>query len=152
MGISTATLTTNLNNNKDRYLDLTHQLNNYNEIYNVNFYLDNLNSVEYDKLDRANNNIKAKVLRMKQEYMTLDYSENENKTRSNIMYFSILVTSVLFIIAVMFTKNMISMNKLITISLSIIIVYFGILLFILYNQANRRKYAWNQYYWPEVKK
>lgn len=152
MSVDISRLTENLNSHKDKYLELTHQLNNYNEIYNVNFYLDNLNTVEYDKLERANNNIKGKVLRMKQEYMTLEYSENENKTRSNIMYSSIIVTSILFILGAMFIKKLITTNKLVMISLSIIIVYFGILLFVLYNQANRRKYAWNQYYWSEIKK
>ena len=138
--------------NKDKYLDLTHQLNNYNEIYNVNFYLDNLNSVEQDKLDRTNNNIKSKILRMKQEYMLLDYSEKENKMRANIMYWTIIISSILFVLGSLYSLNKLSQNMLILYGLLILIVYFCLILFFLYRQSKRRKYAYNQYYWSEMKK
>lgn len=151
MSINVNEMKTSLNSHKDKYLDLSHQLNNYNEIYNVNFYLNNLNSVEKEKLERTNNNIKAKVLRMKQEYMTLDYSSNENKTRANIIYWTIIVASVLFIMGGMYVDNKLAQSMLITIMIIAIIVYFCTVLFILYNQTNRRKYAWDQYYWGQMK-
>lgn len=151
MSINVNEMKTSLNSHKDKYLDLSHQLNNYNEIYNVNFYLNNLNNVEKDKLDMTNNNIKAKVLRMKQEYMTLDYSSNENKTRANIIYWTIIVASVLFIMGGMYVDNKLAQSMLITIMIIAIIVYFCTVLFILYNQTNRRKYAWDQYYWGQMK-
>lgn len=152
MSINLEQMKGELNQNKDKYLDLTHQLNNYNEIYNVNFYLDNLGSLERDKLDRTNNNIKSKVLRMKQEYMVLDYSEYENKLRSNIMYWSIVISAILFCLCAMYSQEKLSKNMLILISLVLIILYFLIVLFMIFQQSQRRKYAFNQYYWANMKK
>lgn len=102
MSVDINAIKTTLDGNKDQYLDLTHQLNNYNEIYNVNFYLKNMNSLEYERLERANENLKAKVLKMKQEYMLLDYGKHENNMRANIMYTTLIVASIIFIVCALF--------------------------------------------------
>lgn len=141
-----------LDENKDKYLDLTHQLNNYNEIYNVNFYLKNMNTLEFDRLDKANKNIKAKILKMKQEYMLQDYGVHENKMRANIMYTTLIITSIIFIVCTLFYEGKLEQNFAIMICIGIMIVYFAIVIFILMANSKRRKYAWEQYYWNEFKK
>lgn len=143
---------TTLNTNKDQYLDLTHQLNNYNEIYNVNFYLKNLNTLEYDRLDRANQNIKSKIMKMKQEYMLLDYSTHENKMRARIMVTTMILLSVVFILLALYYQNKMDLNMAVMITVALSVVYFGIVIFILVANSKRRKYAWDQYYWSDMKK
>lgn len=152
MSVDIISIKKTLDDNKDKYLDLTHQLNNYNEIYNVNFYLKNMNTLESDRLDRANQNIKVKILKMKQEYMLLDYSVHQNRMRSNIMYTTLIIAAIIFIICTLFYQGKLEKNTAIMICIGIIVVYFLIVLFILKANAKRRKYAWDQYYWNEFKK
>jgi hypothetical protein len=141
-----------LNNERISYLDLTHQLNNYNEIYNLNFYLKNMNTLELDKMTKVNQNIRAKVLRMKQEYMLMDYGIHEHKMRANILYTTLVVVSVIFIIVAFYVKGSMDKNTVIMISVVLGVLYLIIMLFILSANSKRRKYAWDQYYWSEMKK
>jgi magnesium-transporting ATPase (P-type) len=152
MSVDINAIKTTLDGNKDQYLDLTHQLNNYNEIYNVNFYLKNMNSLEYERLERANENLKAKVLKMKQEYMLLDYSRHESNMRANIMYTTLLVACIIFILCALFYQEKIQKNVMIMIITGLAVIYFAIIIFILMANSKRRKYAWDQYYWNEMKK
>ena len=151
MSINLDQMKTILNENKDKYLDLTHQLNNYNEIYNVNYYLKNLNTSETEKLDRSNNNIKSKVLRMKQEYMVLDYSQYENQMRANIMYLTVVVSGIVFILCSMYSQDKLSKNILTLSCIGILILYLLIVLIVIFKQTSRRIYAYNQYYWGNMK-
>lgn len=152
MGIDIETIKTNMNTYIDTYQKQTHELSNYNEIYSVNFYLQNMNTLEADRLERANNNIKAKVLKMKQEYMLMDYGVHENKMRANIMFTTLVIASIVSILLVMFVKDQIAQNNLIMYIVGIFVVYFGIVIFILMSNSKRRKYAWDQYYWSQMKK
>lgn len=152
MSVDLSTIKSSLDNNKDSYLDLTHQLNNYNEIYNVNFYLKNMNTLEHERLERASQNIKTKVLKLKQEYMLMDYSCHEYKMRSNIMYASVIVVAFIFIIIAMFYQDKIAQNIAIIICIVVASVYLLLVIFILLSNSKRRNYAWEQYYWQEMKK
>lgn len=152
MSVDFAAIQTTLDTNKDQYLDLTHQLNNYNEIYNVNFYLKNLNTLEYDRLDRANQNIKSKIMKMKQEYMLLDYGVHENKMRSKIMVTTLVLLSIIFVLLALFYQNRMSLNMAVMITVALSMVYFGVVIFILISNSKRRRYAWEQYYWNDMKK
>lgn len=152
MSVDFASIDTALNNNRTTYLDLTHQLNNYNEIYNLNFYLKNMNTLELDKMNKANQNIRAKVLRMKQEYLLMDYGIHEHKMRANILYTTLVVATVIFCVTAFFVKGSMDKNTVIMISIVIGVLYLVIMLFILSANAKRRKYAWDQYYWSEMKK
>lgn len=152
MIVDIATTKQTLDDNKDSYLDLTHQLNNYNEIYNVNFYLKNMNTLEHDRLNIANQNIKAKILKMKQEYMLQDYGVHENKMRTYIIEATTVITCIIFMIIAMFYQGKLDHTMAIMISIGILIVYLIIVIFLLKANSKRRKYAWDQYYWSEYKK
>jgi undecaprenyl pyrophosphate phosphatase UppP len=111
-----------------------------------------MNSLEYERLERANENLKAKVLKMKQEYMLLDYGKHENNMRANIMYTTLLIASIIFILCALFYQERIKKNVMIMIIVGLAVIYFGIIIFILMANSKRRKYAWDQYYWQEMKK
>lgn len=150
--VDVTTIKTNFNNNKNVFLDMTHQLNNYNEIYSVNSYLNNMNTVEHDRLSRINENIKAKVLKLKQEYLLLEYGKHEHGMRITIMLITMIVISIVSVIFGFYCENKLDRNTSVMISLGILVVYFLIILLIIKANAKRRKYDWNQYYWLEMKK
>lgn len=154
MSVNINTIQEAMESNKDTYLDLTHQLNNYNEIYNVNFYLKNMNTIEQDRLAAINQNVKSKVLRMKQDYMMMEYGVHEYRMRSNIMYATIVVTAIVFIIwgMVIRVPPALSQSSAVMYSLVIGVLYMALVIFLLMSNAKRRRYAWNQYYWADMKK
>ena len=77
-----------LQSNKILYLDLTHKLNDYNEIYNLNTYLDGANSTELERLSYTNETLKTRLLKLKQEYLLEDRGVKAYTFRSNILYFT----------------------------------------------------------------
>jgi uncharacterized membrane protein len=136
---------------KVKYLDLTHKLNDYNEIYNLNKHLLDTNNMEYDKLYNGSNQIKTKLMKSKQEYMLLDYSINEYKMYSNLLAFTIFIVCVLLFFVTKATKE--TQKQLIIILSVIAVIYLIIVIVILKTSGNRRNYAWTHWYWdPMVKK
>jgi hypothetical protein len=152
MPVNITTHEGNLTSNKNHYMDLTHQLNNYNEVYNVNFYLNNLNNVELDRLQNMEGNIRAKVLKMKQEYLLTDFAINEHRLRSNIIYMGLIVMAIVFLIASFYSGGSLKGPIAFTIISVIVLLYLLIALFFVYANSHRRRYAWEQYYWSEMKK
>ncbi len=139
-----------LETNKIKFLDITHKLNDYNEIYSVNTYLQGAYDLELDRINAVNNDLKTQLLKMKQEYMTNDSGVYAYKFRINIVYFTIFVICILLMLTALFSQNKLSLRLLIIIGLVIIAIYFIIVLIIIKSNNERRYYAYNQYYWNAV--
>ena len=152
MAVNISAVESTLATNKDSYMDLTHQLNNYNEIYNVNFYLNNLNNIELERLKTFEANIKAKVLKMKQEYLLTDFGINEFKLRSNIIYLGLIIMAIVFIIVSFYSSGSLKGGSAFTMAFVLILIYLLISIFVVAANSKRRRYAWEQYYWREMKK
>jgi len=144
-----------LQSNKILYLDLTHKLNDYNEIYNLNTYLDGANSTELERLSYTNETLKTRLLKLKQEYLLEDRGVKAYTFRSNILYFTTIITSIVLCLAAVYVEGGaggLSAQMAVMISIGIIVVYFIILLFIVRANIERRYYAYDQYYWDQMKK
>lgn len=137
--------------NKVKFLDLTHKLNDYNEIYNVNTYLQGAYGMELERLLATNNDLKTHLLRMKQEYMTNESGINAYRFRTNVVYFTILVVSVILMITALFTQGKLGARMLFIICAVIIVIYFIIVLIMIKSNNERRYYAYNQFYWYPIK-
>lgn len=138
--------------NRIKYLDLTHKLNDYNEIYSVNNYLNGANGVELDRLTTTDNTIRTRILRLKQEYLQHDHAIKEYKFRTNILYFSSIVIAFLLVLSALFIEEKIKPKIFIIVSSSIIVIYLLILLFVVKANVTRRSQAYDQYYFDQVKK
>ncbi len=134
-----------LKSSKIKYLDSTNKLNNYNEIYNLNNHLLSTHNQELDSLVTANNQIKTKLMKMKQDYLLQEYAIHEYNMYSNILSFSILIACVaIFFVARATVENQ---RKLIYICGGLAVFYLIVVFIVLASNINRRKYAWNQWYW-----
>lgn len=145
-----------LESNKNSYLENTHRLNDYNEIYNLNSHLQKSNTLEISRLQSTDNILKSKVLKLKQEYLLLGHDTKVYHFRMNVMYFSAMVLGILFVIAAAFMvprapplKPMITGKIAIWSSCIIAIVYLIIILLVVKAHANRRAYSYNQFYWND---
>ena len=110
-----------------------------------------MHSLDNDKLDITNNNLKTSILRLKHEYLLMEHSTAYNYYRINVMLSAIFVSSFIFTFVAMFKLNQISLNAIIILILIILIVYIIIIWLTLYSAAWRRPTGWNQYYWSEMK-
>jgi cytochrome c-type biogenesis protein CcmH/NrfG len=137
---------------KIKYLDLTHKLNDYNEIYNLNTYLDGTNTTELDKLSYTNETLKTRILKLKQEYLAQESDVKLYTFRNNILYFSTIVIAFILCIVAFYSEGSFSGKFTVIIILCILTVYFFILLLLIKANVERRTYAYDQYYWAQVKK
>jgi hypothetical protein len=141
---------------KLQYLDLTHQLNNYNEIYNMNKYVSNVNSSEMQRLAGFNENLKSKVLKLKQDYMLYDVSMKKFHFWTNILYFTIVMTCLVFFAIAFHTKGApeggftISKTIVIIIICGLALFYIAVVIFSLSAYVRRRKQFYNQFYWKPM--
>jgi hypothetical protein len=135
--------------NKLKYIDLTNQLNNYNEIYNMNQYVSNINKSELDKIVSFNENLKTKILKLKQEYLLKDFAMYNYIFWSNIMYFTIIITGIVLAIIAITDIPFLSKNVKIIIMSVIGFLYLLVLMILLGVKLMRRKYSWNQFYWKK---
>jgi len=145
-------MTDQIESNKNQYLDTTHKLNDYNEIYNLNTYLLRSNTQELDKLEGTNNLLKTRILKMKQEYMLFERDQRMYGFRRNLLYLSTLVVSGLLVVAALFVQGTLQSKMAVIICAGVGIVYLIILvLMVLYN-SRRTTYSYDHIYWKPIKK
>jgi RsiW-degrading membrane proteinase PrsW (M82 family) len=132
-----------------QYLDKTHKLNDYNEIWNLNQHLIDVNTVEERKLNEFNDMIVTKLMKMKQQYMLTDYAINETAMYTKVMMFTIIIAA--FLLVIVSKTQPEGKKQLISICVGAAVFYLIVLMFILKSSANRRSYSWSQWYWDPVK-
>jgi hypothetical protein len=141
--------------NKATYFDLTNQLNNYNEIYNMNKYVGDLNKSELAKISTFNDSLETQTLKLKQQYLLKDYAINNRKLWINIMLFTIVMAGIALCTIAFYSINANVTDFFLTLKLTIItivviaIIYLFTILFVLSTNVIRRKYSWDQYYWKK---
>lgn len=141
-----------LETEKYKYLDLTHKLNDYNEIYNVNSYLKGANSAELQRLLAVNDTLRTRILRLKQEYMLHDHDISEYNFRLGVLYFSAVVVCFVLFIAALFAEDKIPRKLAFVGSIGLFTLYLIIVLIVVKVNSNRRKYSYNQWYWKPMEK
>lgn len=140
-----------LNASKNNFLELTHELNNYNEIYNTNSYLRDITTGELDKLSSAYDDIRTNLLKQKQEYMAADYALNLIRVRVKIMMWTLVVVCVvLFIVAVHAHGRvhlLLNPKVVATVCALIVLSYFVTVYLVLRGYTRHRARSWDQIYW-----
>jgi len=135
---------------KNKYLDYTHRLNDYNEIYNLNHYLSDSTQMDLDRLNSINETLKTRVLRMKQEYLMYEFGLNQYTFRVNLLYFLIICLSIVLFSVTMFSEQRMPLMTTIIIASVVLLVCLIVVLWAVIANKSRRSYAYNQYYWQEV--
>lgn len=151
MSDAKSSIESNFQNITNEYLENTHQYNNYNEIANVNQYMKNSQVSEQQRMQAMNENLKSRVLKVKQEYMILDYQKNATKLRSNIMMFSSVMIALIFVVAGIFMLGFIGRTLMFIIVAILTAIFLFITIVFVKANSSRRTSSWNQYYWSEIK-
>lgn len=135
---------------KNNFKDLTHQLNNYNEIRNLNIYLKTSGTLEKDRMTKVNENLKSKIMKLKQDYIHQDWVISFMGLKNNLVYSSIYVTGVILIIVGLYLREMLSKEMLFGIITAIVVIYVIFVILIVKVNSDRRNSLWNQYYWSPM--
>ncbi len=138
---------TAINEEKEIYKDLTHQLNNYNEIYNLNSYLQKQGSLEFNRLSSTNNTLKGKIMNEKQEYLLNDYKINYYEMKNVIMTITLITVALSMIVTGFLLKEFITIKTASIIVTVFLVIQILLLIFIVKYNSSRRNLLWNQYYW-----
>lgn len=141
-----------LDKKKDDYIDLTHQLNNYNEIYNLNVYLQKLHSVEMGQISHNDQKMKTVSLKSKQQYLLTEFAIKEYNIRINLMYFTMIMMCIILILCGLYVMEKVGQKLVVTIIVTMCLFWAAIVFIIGKLHSNRRKYAYDQYYWKDIKK
>jgi len=135
---------------KNNFKDLTHQLNNYNEIRNLNIYLKTSGTVEKDRLTKVNENLKSKIMKLKQDYIHQDWIIAFMGLKNNLVYSSIHVIGVILILVGLYLREMLSKEILFGIVTAFVVIYIIFVILVVKVNSDRRNLIWNQYYWSPI--
>ena len=141
-----------IDTNKFDYLISTHKLNDYNEMYNLNSYLNNATNLDLERLNDLNKTLRVQILKLKQEYMLYEYTTYLYKFRVNLLYFILVCICLVLFCITMYSEQRMKLSLTIIISSSILLfaLIFSIIAVILSN--SRRRTSYNQYYWSDMNK
>jgi hypothetical protein len=151
-GISTDGIKAKMTENVNTYMMNTHYLNDYNEIYNVNNYLDERTTLEKERLVNVLDRLNSTLLRFKQEYLLKAFDVQSYSTKINILIFVLIVVCILIILVILFSEGKMGKKLLSLILGSVIVVGILIVWLIAKSNSYRERTNWDMYYWGPVEK
>ncbi len=149
---NTNNYTDNVNEVLKAYRNNTFNLNNFNEIYSTNKYLETATTNEKNRLSDALNRLRSSLLKMRQEYLSKKHTVEEYKVRVSILHWTVIAVSALFILFCLVLQQKVGPNLLMLISFTIILVYAFIVFLVIKTNSYRFDTNWDMYYWGPVVK
>ena len=140
-------MTEQLNLQKDKFLENTERLNNYNEIYNINSYVKEAKKVEKGSLKEMNDNLHTRILDLKHKYMLNERNTLMYRFRIHMLWNTALIICILLYFINQYSSGVMSLNTLLIASLILLLIYFPIAFWVIYNQTYRRKTDFHRVYW-----
>ena len=134
------------------YMMNTHYLNDYNEIYGTNKYLENTTTLEREKLETTLDRLRSSLLRVKQEYLMKQFSIEEYKVRNNIITAVIVTVCILLALVVLFHQDKLGLKLLSTIMGCVIVSFILVVVLIVKTNSYRVETNWDKQYWGPIEK
>lgn len=145
-------VTGSLNSDLQTYKNMTHQFNNYNEIFNLNVYLKNSSTQDKIRLEKTNDMLKSRVIKLKQEYISQERDYNFMGLKNGLMYYTIIVCCFMLVLVGVFLLGMLGLTPLVIIVIITSVIFILSVVFIIKNNSTRKNLSWDQYYWEPMKK
>lgn len=131
------------------FKDVTHQLNNYNEIYNLNQHISSENKKASGTLRRTNEVLKTGVMSEKEAFFLSEHKKNMYIMKRNVMYMSLIVFGGFFILAALMMDGVLTKKRL-YIALGVgVFLWLVLLAMIVGKTPARRLNDWSMYYWGD---
>jgi hypothetical protein len=144
-------MSSSLEDQVDKYIDITHRLNDYNEIYNTNTYIYKELNKEQNRLGDFTNRLKNKIYISKQKSQMYEYETNKMKFYRNLFLVSCGLIIVLLMCASANITQKISSKLFYVILFSLTLVYVIAVSAFVYSNSFRSHTDWNKFYWGNIK-
>jgi hypothetical protein len=132
------------------YVEITHKLNDYNEIYNTNKYIDNELTREKSRMNDLIQKLKNKIYISKQKSQMYEYNANRLKFNKGFFLFCCSFVINLLALAAALLANTISYTKFYVSIAIITIIYISIIVVLLYANSYRTHTDWNKFHWGSI--
>jgi Flp pilus assembly protein TadB len=149
---NTSSFTTNVANNLKTYRNNTFNLNNFNEIYSTNRYLDKATTEEKNRLSESLNRLKSSLMKMRQEYLVKKYTIEEYTVRVRVLQWTVIAICALFILLGLVLNQTLGPKLLMIIASAVIFVYAVIVYVIIKQNSYRFDNNWDMFYWGPITK
>lgn len=141
-----------LQNNINQFRNSTLDMNNYNEIYNLNSYVYNINVQEKTRLAKTNDTLKSSITKARQDYMLADRQIQSGSFKANAICMSIVTMCSMFLLVGLNMLGKLPSFLLYLLISVILVIYLIVILLSMMNNRERRNVNWNQFYWSAIER
>jgi Flp pilus assembly protein TadB len=150
--ISLDSIKKNMTENVNTYMMNTHYLNDYNEIYNTNNYLDERTLLEKQRLQNMYDRLNSNLLGVKQEYLLKKFDIENYKSKINILLSAFILVCVLLVCVILYIDDVIGHRVLFTIIGVSAVLFTFVVYLISKGNTYREKTNWDMYYWGPLER
>lgn len=141
-----------LENRVDKYVELSHRLNDYNEIYNTNAYIYNELDRSEQNLDKTTQKLKNTIYISKQKTQMYEYEKNKiNFYRSLFLISCFLVIDLISLTGLHMQGGLSAYFLYIWMGISVL-VYLIVMFVLIYSYSYRSRTDWDKYMWDSMSK
>ena len=143
-------LSASLNDQVNKYVDLSHRLNDYNEIYNTNSYIHQELGREDEGMDSTTKQLKNSIFISKQKSQLYEYQKNKLIFYKGLFLISCFIIIDLLTFTGVHLSGKISSKILYIIAGISAVVYLCGVFFLVYSNSYRSHTDWNKFYWSSL--
>jgi hypothetical protein len=143
-------LANSLDDKVNKYVDISHRLDDYNEIYNTNKYLNKELKTSEKKMKELSDTLKNKIFISKQKSMMYEYERNKLKFyRALFLASCFLVITLLVLVGVHLTGQLAEKTLYIVTGGALALYLLGVYI-IIYSNSFRSHTDWDKYNWASA--
>lgn len=134
----------------DKYVELSHRLNDYNEIYNTNKYISDELERTNQRVDATKNKLKNTIYVSKQKTQTYEYEKFKWAYYRTLLLVTAFVVIDLLTVVGIHLQGGVSETYLYVIMGITALAYVVIMSVFIYSNSFRSKSDWNKYMWQGI--
>ena len=143
-------LASSLEQQVDKYVDLSHRLTDYNEIYNANSYIAQELGREESGLKDTTTRLKNTIYISKQKSQFYEYQKNKLSFYKGLFLVSCFIIVDVLTVTGSHMSGLISSESLYTITAVSVVIYLFVVYFLIYWNSTRTNTDWNKFNWGSV--
>jgi hypothetical protein len=143
-------LADSLNAQVNKYIDVSHRLNDYNEIYNTNKYIQRELSSEEIKMNKLNSKLRNQIFSSKQKSQMYEYERNKLQFYKNLLLITSFVAIDLLVITGFHMAGAVTSNFFYMLLGTLGVIYMVVVGTMLYANSFRSHTDWNKFYWASA--
>jgi len=145
-------LASSLNDQVSKYIEVSHRLNDYNEIYNTNSYIDKELKTSKKEITGVTQKLKNRIYSSKQKSQLYEYEKNKLSFYKSLFLVSCFVIVDLITLVGVHLQGVISEKTLYVVTGVSAGIYLLIVFVLVYANSFRTHTDWNKFYWESMNK